>query len=335
LAEAYGNLGISFLNIHKYDEALPKLRIAKELFSKRGTKEAADKAFEYELWAKNALELISKLNPLDEKFLSLLTSQNLTKLKEKTSEISREIKNVIKTFKERELPEEVYELLISKEICFTVLSNALNFEEVNLQELEKSKRIFERWGFNIFVIAVNSLENFILSLNNYKSLEEIPEELTESLLRGLNTASVLDGILTDKMSNEIKGKPYETKTTDLETKKEPIIKEIFIANTEKEWVKFCLVQLNFSVEAQPSPMEFGFALNESDKIKNKIFKALEAAKENEVDVICFPELSFAKEWVDEIKSQYKEMIIIGGSYYAEGYNVCPIIIEGQLYLYRK
>jgi len=54
-------------------------------------------------------------------------------------------------------------------------------------------------------------------------------------------------------------------------------------------------------------------------------------------VICFPELSFVKEWVEEIKNQYKDMIIIGGSYYDEDYNVCPILQMGHTSIppYRK
>lgn len=87
--------------------------------------------------------------------------------------------------------------------------------------------------------------------------------------------------------------------------------------------------MDFSLKSQPAPKEYGHVLKEKGKIKNKIFKALDIANKNKVDVVCFPELSFDKEWIEEIKNNYKEMIIIGGSYYDGGYNICPIIIDGE------
>lgn len=147
----------------------------------------------------------------------------------------------------------------------------------------------------------------------------------------LRTSNILDGVLTGKISDKIKGEPYPAKSTTTEIKREPQIIYKYLADTEKKWVKFCLVQLDFSVEPQSPDKEFGYVLKESEtkELKNKVFKALDIARENNVDVICFPELSFAKEWVKEIKNEYKDIIIIGGSYYDQEYNICPIIIDGE------
>ncbi len=43
-----------------------------------------------------------------------------------------------------------------------------------------------------------------------------------------------------------------------------------------------------------------------------------------------PELSFDKQWIDEISSKFKNMIIVCGSYYDDGFNVCPIVINGVI-----
>ena len=179
-------------------------------------------------------------------------------------------------------------------------------------------------------MAVNSLENFIYGLSNYKSLDEIPRETEKQLLQVLASLFVLDGQLTDEIGGKIRGEKYYTskpKVTDIE--KEPKLVNRNIAKTEKGWVRFCLVQLDFSLKSQYPPDEFGYFLQDKDETQNKVFKALNVAREKKVDIVVFPELSFDKDWVQKIKNQHKEMIIIGGSYYDEGYNVCSIILNGE------
>ena len=106
---------------------------------------------------------------------------------------------------------------------------------------------------------------------------------------------------------------------------------VHLADTKKDWVRVCLVQLDFSLTEG-----FPWRLKEEEKVKRKVFDALEIAKEEKADIICFPELSFSREWVFDIKSRYSDMIIICGSYYDENnYNICPIIIDGKIYYYAK
>ena len=69
------------------------------------------------------------------------------------------------------------------------------------------------------------------------------------------------------------------------------IKYIYIRQTEKEWIKFCLVQLDFDVEPLSSPV-FGWVISKKETIRRKIFEALKIASQKQVDIICFPELSF-------------------------------------------
>ena len=329
LAKAHGNKGILLLNIHQYDDAREELKIAKELFSEREEKNEADIARRYELWALNASELMSKLKQLDEVFLISLNSQSLSELKEKILKVSLDFEDIFEIFSDKELPLEINELLISKNICFNVFSKAIRFKSVDLKKLEDTKRVFEKWEFNTLIGAVNSLDTFIRWLKSYNNIEEVPKEIEKKLLLTLRPVYDLDGILTEKISAQIKGVPYETESSTLDTRKKPNIIYINIADTKREWIKVCLVQLDVSIEAKPPPADFGYTLKDNNKIKEKIFKALDTAKEQKVDIICFPELSFAEEWVDEIKDQYNEMIIIGGSFYDNGYNICPIIINGE------
>jgi predicted amidohydrolase len=75
-------------------------------------------------------------------------------------------------------------------------------------------------------------------------------------------------------------------------------------------------------------------LKTKEKVKEKILKALEIAKQKEVNIICFPELSFARDFISKVK-KYNDIIIIGGSFYYDNFNICPVIISGEEYLVYK
>lgn len=96
-----------------------------------------------------------------------------------------------------------------------------------------------------------------------------------------------------------------------------------IPNIRKDCLRVCLVQLDFLLTEK-----FPYQLKIKEKVKEKILKALEVAKKEEVNIISFPELSFTKEFVGEVK-KYKGMIIIGGSFYNDNFNICPVIISGE------
>jgi len=117
----------------------------------------------------------------------------------------------------------------------------------------------------------------------------------------------------------------------------PIIRTIDCGSRIKDRIRFCLVQCDFSIKESPRTEPFGYLLDDEPEIKAKIFSALELGRENDVDIICFPELSFEKSWIEEIRGKYNDMVIVGGSYYDNGYNICPIIVEGILHkpLYAK
>jgi len=110
---------------------------------------------------------------------------------------------------------------------------------------------------------------------------------------------------------------------------------LFIEDAQNKWVRVALAQLNFSLEPNRAPKEFGYTLKKKQEVKRKIFKALEIANKNEVHIICFPELCIVEQWIEKAKTQYQNMIMVLGTYYRDGFNICPIIIGGQDYYIRK
>ena len=109
----------------------------------------------------------------------------------------------------------------------------------------------------------------------------------------------------------------------------------FVEDTKKEWVRVALVQLDFSLKINGPSEDFGYALEEPRKTKDKIFRALSIARKTKVDIICFPELSVTEEWIREVKEQFQDLIVVFGTYYKGGSNVCPIIVNGQDYYTQK
>ena len=104
----------------------------------------------------------------------------------------------------------------------------------------------------------------------------------------------------------------------------------YISDRNKNWIRFCLVQLEYELLENSPSTEFGWELSNEIVIADKVHKALKIAASNKVDIICFPELSFSKKLAEEISESYKDIIIIGGSYYHDGYNICPILVNGYV-----
>jgi predicted amidohydrolase len=104
-------------------------------------------------------------------------------------------------------------------------------------------------------------------------------------------------------------------------------KNIFISKNIKDIVRIATVQLNFTLTSSFPP-----EILDKSGVFDKINRALEKARENKVDIICFPELSFCQEWLPQIKKKYSDIIIIAGSYYSETKNnVCQILFNSDYY----
>jgi Flp pilus assembly protein TadD/predicted amidohydrolase len=126
--------------------------------------------------------------------------------------------------------------------------------------------------------------------------------------------------------------PEQAEPTRLER---PEIIFHFIEDTKKEWVRVALVQLDFSLKLNDPSEDFGYTLEKTKETRDKVFKALSIAEKNKVDIICFPELSVAEEWIKDLKEQFRDLIVVFGTYYKGGFNVCPIIVNGQDYYIQK
>ena len=105
----------------------------------------------------------------------------------------------------------------------------------------------------------------------------------------------------------------------------PKIQTVHISETEQEIVRIAVAQIYFELtESLP------FTIKKRDEVKTKIFSALEIAKQDGVNIVCLPELCLCEEWINEIKRKYIDMIVIGGSFYEDNKNICPIMWESDI-----
>jgi tetratricopeptide (TPR) repeat protein len=322
----YMNLGIAFLNLYAYDRALGSFRKAREILTETNQGDGANEAKKYEIWSINASKLLLDLKPIDEEFIVCLSSQSLIKLRESSSRVFNELDTIIDNFAPEDLPIEAWELLSCKKDLYNALLSALNFQEIDLTNLERAKKLFEKWGFSDLIIEVNSIDTFIRKLNSYDNLENISESDEERILYILKNIHILEYRLTDEIFDKFKVKfkqdlPLQPGKNERLTL-EPIQ---VIRNLTDECIRINLVQLDINLTEK-----FPYCLDDENKVKQRIFSAIELAKKNKVKIICFPELSFSGNFIDQAK-EYKDIIIIGGSYYKNNFNICPVIISGEEY----
>lgn len=106
--------------------------------------------------------------------------------------------------------------------------------------------------------------------------------------------------------------------------KEAVIYD-FDFKEKKDTVKVGTVQIAFEL-SESFPLE----IKNKEATKEKIFKALDIANKENVNIICLPELCICEDWLSEIEKRYPDMIVIAGSYYDEqGHNVCRVIMDSD------
>ncbi len=324
-ATGYFNLGATYIQMRKYKKASQQFIKAKGIFKIEGNEEAFKKTEKYENWSNNTLFILTKLEPLDDSFINSLKSTNLFDLRKQSEVISDGMKFLETNFKDLIIPDETKELLIAKTICFGLLKQILIFKPLDIKDFQYVKGIFNKWNLDPFNIALDSIELFFQKIKKYNSIEEISEEDENELLKSLTNIQIFDGNLTLEIADKVQGDFSTTRPKII--RKEVLIDFVTLSGLKKkEFIRICLVPLEFELTET-----FPYKLKHKEIVYNKIKTALDLAKKNDVEIICFPELSFEEDFIELIKV-FENMIIICGSYYDENYyNKCVVLYNGNIY----
>jgi len=102
----------------------------------------------------------------------------------------------------------------------------------------------------------------------------------------------------------------------------PKIQTVHISETKQEIVRIATAQISFDLTES-----FPFTAKNKKEVKRKIFSTLDICKKNRANIVCLPELCLYEEWISEIRDKYPDMIVIGGSFYKDDKNICPLIIK--------
>ena len=104
----------------------------------------------------------------------------------------------------------------------------------------------------------------------------------------------------------------------------PKIQTVCLSEAKQEIVRIAVAQISFELTES-----FPFTAKNKKEVKRKIFSALDICHENRANIVCLPELCLYEEWISEIEEKYPDMIVIGGSFYKENKNICPLIIKSN------
>ncbi|MBU7046665.1 MAG: tetratricopeptide repeat protein [Theionarchaea archaeon] len=356
-AQNYGNLGILYSDQRRYPEAIESFESASRIFREKKMlldhrKAEAHKSsvearifWREESWEdtrrslEEAIENFSAcgmdyhveissnilyLLAIDQYFIESLTPQDLLDLRERIQDLYKTIMEFKKTLEESEIYE--HRIFAAKFTCIQFLYNALTFQPLDFEDLDAARKVLRDEGFTQAVQSLNVLENFAADLDQYKSvgLENIPEEEAQRLLGKLTSMRYLDGYITAGAIQEIqKFEPWQKSQTPIEC----VHLEILSRNS----VKVGIVQFSFNLKFSHNKLIFPPESDNPLVLKDQFLNYLDMAVKEELNIVCFPELSMTPDILEMIKERDTgDLIIIGGSYYTERMNVCPIVFRKKV-----
>lgn len=173
-----------------------------------------------------------------------------------------------------------------------------------------------------YIFLYKLLKNkFKESITHFLQSEKVTDTDKISLLK--LEGEFVSGIIAPIESPEIKARIKDNYLEQLKNSKFAL-QNISVSEKEKDIIRIATVQLDFELSDS-----FPFEIQNKVQTIDTIYSALEKANEKDVDIICFPELSFCEDWLPAIKEKYSNMLIIAGTYYYRGNNVCQILIDSD------
>ncbi|CAG0984559.1 hypothetical protein METP1_01956 [Methanosarcinales archaeon] len=104
----------------------------------------------------------------------------------------------------------------------------------------------------------------------------------------------------------------------------PRIQTVHICDTKQDVVRVAVIQFCYKLSKS-----FPFIIENKEEVKRKIFSGLDIAEKERTNIVCLPELCLREEWIIEIEKKYPNIIVIGGGFYKNDRNICPVITKSD------
>lgn len=175
-------------------------------------------------------------------------------------------------------------------------------------------------------------------LSNFS--DQRTDQIPISYEKCLRYATYVAGIQYKLTSERIIGK--DDIEGELSRVREKIFKieetEIICSKEIRRPIRIGLVQLGYDLDKVKDPFAYSIKEDQIESQLVKIEKAITKSISENVNIICLPELSLHESFITNIldKLKNKDIILIGGSYYKDRFNICPIIYGNKvIFEYKK
>lgn len=343
---AYELRGIIFLQQNQYYKATENFESAKKFYFKKNKfKDFKYNQLErYGTFCRQNYEIDNSFDQLNYLINTSLRSKRLNTFKKKWLSVQNNFNYFYKSINFENLNEKCLALLKIEKYFITEIYNIFqlnDFNRVPKNEIEDIANKIEDIRIISGIEFLNSNRNFIQKYCNLVKREPPIENIILNIITSMNYIfnyiliqfrRELKKSLKNLLDFEIKPFILTKPSKSIKLEHEPVIKIIEIEPFKNQAIKMCLVQLDFDIIKKFPPK---IKDKEIEKIKLKIKKGLDLAKSQNVDIICFPELSFSRQ-ILEIVKDIKDMFIICGSFYDEyNYNCCYVIYNDLKYKINK
>lgn len=252
---------------------------------------------------------------------------------EKKEDIQEELENAL-VFFERASNEAIFYNPAQFCLPFYRAFHAIKFKEQRA-EAEVQKYLEEAKK----AVSGSNCREKLLEVIKYleEALRKKPENLNE-LRNNLNDCRRCFEYADSLLVTTEKNAPLATKLLRKEVQNiydifksdpnDPRIQTVHICDTQNETVRIAVIQFCYELTNSFPPV-----IENKDAVKAKIFSGLDIAKKERTNIACLPELCLCEEWIPEIEKKYPDMIVIGGGFYKDNRNVCPVITKSDIEIF--
>jgi tetratricopeptide (TPR) repeat protein/predicted MPP superfamily phosphohydrolase len=323
----YSHLGILYLNLNNFQEALDNLKKGKKLLGDGGKDdERITEVSKFIGIAEKLNEFGTQMKLIDEKFINLIDTENLYELRNYIPLFYQNIELIINECKNIETSDNFLELLIAKKDTIEILNLILNDSEIPVGKMEIIRNIFKKFNLNDFTYVLNIIENLSIEIERYGNWEDFLSEKKIKIQAQFHNLSILDGTLTHNIFEKLEYK----QSIKQENVKSSMTNKIDFQSKQSEVNILHLSDLHFGIE-NTKPTNKGELVKRNVTIKKLLYNLKQISEKNKnwtPDIIVISgdlgyagkkeDYNLAKKWILELLAildlEKEDLIVCPGNH---------------------